>query len=194
MVTAIAARHALDPAINELLAGLARHSRDVLAHGVHVAVLSIRLGHVLGLDDAHLDLLARAALLHDVGKQDVPLRILDKAGALTDDEWEVIRDHPEAGHRRLVDAEMPEEAQIVLHHHERVDGCGYPCGCAGEDIPLESRVLAVADAFDAMTTLRPYRSAMTAEAAVAELRAAAGHQYDPLVVEALADVLAGAVA
>lgn len=194
MVTAIAARHALDPAINELLAGLGRHSRDVLAHGVHVAVLSIRLGHALELDDAQLDLLARAALLHDVGKQDVPLQILDKAGALTEDEWEVIRDHPEAGHRRLVDADMPEEAHIVLHHHERVDGCGYPCGCAGEDIPLESRVLAVADAFDAMTTQRPYRSAMTAEAAVAELRSAAGRQYDPLVVDALADVLAGAMA
>ena len=186
MVTVIAARHAQDPRIHELLDGLGRHSRDVLSHGVHVATLSIRVAHVLGLDDIRIARLARAALLHDLGKQHVPVEILEKPGRLTAAEWEIVERHPTTGHRMLVDDGLPVEARIVLHHHERVDGGGYPTGRAGEGIPLEARILAVADSFDAMTSMRPYRSAMTVDAAVAELRAGAGSQWDAGCVEAIA--------
>lgn len=186
MVTTIAARHADDPRVHKLLDGLGRHSRDVLSHGVHVSTLSIRIAHVLSLDDVRMARLARAALLHDVGKQYVPVAILEKPGPLTAAEWEIIQRHPTTGHRMLVDAGFPVEARIVLHHHERVDGGGYPTGRAGESIPLEARILAVADAFDAMTSLRPYRGAMTPAAAVAGLRDGAGRQWDGECVEALA--------
>jgi len=189
MVTAIAARHARDPRIHELLDGLGRHSRDVLSHGVHVATLSIRIAHVLDLDDLRTARLARAALLHDVGKQHVPVEILEKPGPLDAREWEIVERHPMTGHRMLVDAGFPTEARIVLHHHERMDGAGYPTGRAGEDIPLESRILSVADAFDAMTSLRAYRPAMTTLEALAELRAGAGRQWDADCVEALASFM-----
>ncbi len=186
MVTAIAARHARDPRIHTLLDELGRHSRDVLSHGVHVSTLSIRIAHELQLDDLRIARLARAALLHDVGKQHVPVEILEKPGPLDAREWEIVERHPMTGHRMLIDAGLPVEARIVLHHHERFDGGGYPTGRAGEDIPLEARILAVADAFDAMTSLRPYREAMTPEAALAEMRAGAGRQWDADCVEALA--------
>ena len=186
MVTAIAARCAREPKVNSLLVQLAAHSRDIRAHGLDVAVLSISIGQSLGLDELRLARLARAALLHDIGKRHVPVEILQKPGMLTEDEWEIIRRHPMTGHRALVDAGLLVEARIVLHHHERVDGGGYPTGRAGEDIPLESRILSVADSFDAMTSERPYRRAMSVDAAIAELRSHAGTQFDTACVEALA--------
>lgn len=189
MVTAIATRYAKEPRTRALLERLGRHSQQVLTHGVDVSVLSVRIAHELGLSELRLTRLARAALLHDIGKQHVPVEILQKPGKLEPREWEIIERHPMTGHRMLVDAGLVEEARIVLHHHERYDGGGYPTGRAGEDIPLESRILAVADAFDAMTSQRPYRDAMTPEAAVAELREVAGRQCDPRCVEALAGIV-----
>ena len=189
MVTAIAAPYAQEPRTRALLDKLGRHSRDVLTHGVDVSVLSVRIAHVLGLDDLRIVRLARAALLHDIGKQHVPVEILDKPDKLTAKEWEIVERHPMTGHRMLCDAGLFEEARIVLHHHERFDGGGYPTGRAGEDIPLEARILAVADSYDAMTSERPYRSAKTSEAAIAELRSQAGKQCDPDCVEALADIV-----
>ncbi len=193
-MTAIASRYAQEPRIKLLLERLGRHSQDVLTHGLDVAVLSIRIAHVLGLTEVRLTRLARAALLHDIGKQHVPVEILAKPGKLDAREWEIVERHPMTGHRMLVDAGLLEEARIVLHHHERYDGGGYPTGRAGEDIPLESRILAVADAFDAMTSERPYRPAMTPEAAIAELRDVAGKQCDPDCVEALAQIVVRAAA
>ena len=186
MVTAIAARCAREPRVNALLEDVAAHSRDIRAHGLDVAVLSIRIAQSLGLDELRPSRLARAALLHDVGKRHVPVEILQKPGRLTEDEWEIVQRHPTTGHRTLVDAGLTTEARIVLHHHERVDGGGYPTGRAGEYIPLESRILAVADSFDAMTSERPYRRAMSVDAAIAELRSHAGTQFDADCVEALA--------
>ena len=193
MVTAIAARYAQEPRTRALLDRLGRHSREVLTHGVDVAVLSIRIAHELGLSELRLTRLARAALLHDIGKQHVPVEILAKPGKLTVDEWEIVQRHPMTGHRTLVDAGLLEEARIVLHHHERMDGRGYPTGRAGEDIPLESRILAVADAYDAMTSHRPYRPAMSPATAVRELRACSGSQFDGDCVEALAGIVLRAV-
>ena len=186
MVTAIAARCARESRIKALLDELAQHSREVRAHGIDVAMLSVGMGQELGLDDLRLTRLARAALLHDVGKRHVPVEILEKPGRLTEEEWEIVRRHPMTGHRTLVDAGLVAEARIVLHHHERVDGGGYPTGRAGDDIPLESRILAVADSFDAMTSERPYRRAMSVDAALGELRRHAGTQFDADCVEALA--------
>ena len=186
MVTAIAARCAREPRISALLEDAAAHSRDIRAHGLDVAVLSIGIAQSLGLDELRITRLARAALLHDVGKRHVPVEILQKPGRLTEEEWEIVRRHPMTGHRTLVDAGLTNEARIVLHHHERVDGGGYPTGRAGDDIPLESRILAVADSFDAMTSERPYRRAMSVDTAIGELRSHAGTQFDADCVEALA--------
>ena len=187
--TATAAPYTQDPKTKQLLAGLGRHSPEVLTHGTDVAVLSIRIAHVLGLEEDRLTVLARAALLHDVGKKLLPRYILAKPGPLDSEEWALVENHPVSGHRMLVDAGLPAEARIVLHHHERIDGGGYPTGRAGEDIPLESRIIAVADSFDAMTSERPYRAAMTDAEAIAELRSVAGTQLDPDAVEALVSIV-----
>ena len=188
-MTAIAAPYAQEPRTKALLDKLGRHSREVLTHGLDVSVLCIRIAHVMGLDDLRVTRLARAALLHDIGKQHVPVEILEKPGKLDAKEWEIIERHPMTGHRMLCDAGLFEEARIVLHHHERVDGGGYPTGRGGDDIPLESRILAVADAFDAMTSHRPYRAELTPLAAIAELRSVAGRQVDAACVEALARIV-----
>ncbi|HVF53374.1 MAG TPA: HD domain-containing phosphohydrolase [Actinomycetota bacterium] len=128
-------------------------------------------------------------LLHDVGKLAVPDAILTKKGPLTDEEWEIMRAHPHVGRRILGEIPFLGGAQdIVLSHHERWDGYGYPNGLAGEQIPLGARIFAVADSFDAMTTDRPYRSRLSYEAARAQLRANAGSQFWPEAVEAFLSV------
>jgi putative nucleotidyltransferase with HDIG domain len=124
-------------------------------------------------------------LLHDIGKIGVPDKILRKPGRLSAAEWEVMKSHPSLGARMLHDVpHMEEIIDAVRHHHERWDGCGYPDGLVGEDIPLLSRILAVADAFSAMTTDRPYRKGMTWDAALGEIRAHSGTQFDPTLAHA----------
>jgi ribonuclease P protein subunit RPR2 len=123
--------------------------------------------------------------LHDIGKVGIPESILCKAGPLTDLEWVVMRSHPNQGARIVEPIPfMGEAVEIVRSHHERFDGGGYPRGLRGEEIPIAARIFAIADSFDAMTSDRPYRSALTTEAAVAEIRAGAGTQFDPTCVEA----------
>jgi HD-GYP domain-containing protein (c-di-GMP phosphodiesterase class II) len=125
-------------------------------------------------------------LLHDVGKLGIPDRILTKNGPLTGDEWEYMRRHPEIGVRILSDIPFLNGAREIVHaHHERWDGTGYPYGLGGEEIPVGARLFAVADAFDAMTTDRPYRRALPLEAAIGELRLRAGSQFWPDAVDAL---------
>ena len=123
-------------------------------------------------------------MLHDLGKLAIPDAVLHKPGALDDAEWQEIRRHPEVGARILTHAGLSDVAAWVYAHHERLDGTGYPLGLAGEEIPLEARILAVADAYEAMIADRPYRAGMDAAAAIAELLACAGSQFDPAVVEA----------
>lgn len=140
----------------------------------------------LGLEPRHVAELKRAALLHDIGKIGTPDAILSKPSKLTEAERAVIEEHPVLGYRIIRSGGLPEkEARWVLHHHEHVNGSGYPNGLRGDDIPVESRILLVADAFEAMTSDRPYRSAMPTADAIAELRRCAGTQFDPDVVEAL---------
>jgi diguanylate cyclase (GGDEF)-like protein/putative nucleotidyltransferase with HDIG domain len=164
-------------------AGTARHSHTV-------AQLAEQTARHLGWDAERIERLHAAGVLHDIGKLGIPDAILQKPGALDPREWGEIRRHPEIGARILEHANLRDIADWVRAHHERVDGGGYPAGLTGAAIPAEARVLAVADAYEAMTADRPYRRAIGAQAAEAELRRAAGTQFDADVVEALLDALA----
>ena len=155
-------------------------------HSESVGGLARRVGERLGMGTADLWLLDLAARLHDVGKIGVPDAILHKPGPLDSEEWTLMRRHAELGAEMLSKVPGLEPvAPLVRSHHERWDGGGYPDGLAGEDIPLASRVIAACDTFGAMTTDRPYRAALSVEHALAELRAAAGSQFDAAVVAAL---------
>jgi putative nucleotidyltransferase with HDIG domain len=161
-------------------------------HSYGVIALSLEIADELGLDEDERRLVEFGALLHDVGKIAVPKEIVNKPGPLSDDEWEIMRQHTVAGQQMLdkVGGGMTDVGLIVRASHERWDGNGYPDGTAGEDVPLPARIVAVADAFNAITTTRPYRPAQSSEAAVKELRGCAGTQFDPQVVDALVAVLA----
>jgi diguanylate cyclase (GGDEF)-like protein len=158
-------------------------------HCETVAELSIGIGSRVGVPSAQLERLRLAGLVHDVGKIGLPDVILQKRGVLESGERTELEQHVTIGHAILLAADLDTEAQWVLHHHEWYDGSGYPAGFAGEEIPLASRVLAVADAFETMTGGRPYRDRLTTEAALAELQAHAGTQFDPDCVAAITDLL-----
>jgi diguanylate cyclase (GGDEF)-like protein len=161
------------------------------AHAQEVSSLAVSVGRRLGLSTQALKAVELGALLHDIGKIRIPEAILNKPGPLTDDEWAVMRNHPEAGERILEPiASLADVLPIVRGSHERWDGGGYPDGVAGEAIPVGARIVAVCDAFRAMVEPRPYRAALGREAALEELAANAGGQFDPGCVEALLTVLA----
>jgi HD-GYP domain-containing protein (c-di-GMP phosphodiesterase class II) len=155
-------------------------------HSESVAGLARRVGRRLGMPGMQLRLLGLAARLHDLGKLAVPDAILQKPGPLNELEWERMRGHSVAGAEMLASVPGLEPvAPIVRWHHERWDGRGYPDGLAAEEIPLESRVICVCDAFHAMSAARPYRAALDLDVALAELLAEAGAQFDPDVVAAV---------
>jgi HD-GYP domain-containing protein (c-di-GMP phosphodiesterase class II) len=135
-------------------------------------------------------MLRLAGLLHDVGKIGISDAILQNPGPLTPEEYDVMKTHAPIGHGIVWASDLREQAEWILHHHERVDGTGYPDGLAGDEIPLESRIILVADAFEALTSDRPYRPGRTEGAALAEIERGAGTQFDPACVDALARVLA----
>jgi diguanylate cyclase (GGDEF)-like protein len=155
------------------------------SHSQTVSELCVLIASELGFDDERLARIRIAGLLHDVGKIGVPDAILNKPSQLTADEYDQIKAHSSLGCDIITAADLPTEAQWVRHHHERYDGNGYPDQVAGEDIPLESRIIGVADAYEAMTSDRPYRDAPGQDYAVAELRRHAGTQFDARVAEAL---------
>ena len=159
------------------------------SHSRTVADLAERLGAALGLAPARVRRLRMAGALHDLGKVGVADAVLHKPSALDAAEWAEMRRHPELGARILSRAALADIAGWVHAHHERMDGRGYPRGLSAERIPIEARILAVADAYEAMTADRPYRAAMPEAAAQAELRRCAGAQFDPAVVEALVQAL-----
>jgi two-component system, cell cycle response regulator len=180
-----------------------RQSRDVLLRTLSerrpdlqlrlrdIGELALAVGRELHMGPEGLDEVARAAELHDVGKVAVPDAILDKPGPLDPVEWGFMRRHPLIGERILLAAPaLRPVARLVRSSHERWDGSGYPDGLRGDEIPLGARVVAVCDAFDAMTTQRPYRERITEEDAIGELRRCAGTQFDPMVVEAFCRVVA----
>lgn len=156
------------------------------AHSLRVSELSARVAAAMGLPEIEVSKIRTTGLLHDIGKILVPDPVLEKDGPLNEAEWEEIRRHPETGYRILSSSpEMSELAEVVLQHHERWDGSGYPKGAAGDAIHLPARIIAAADAYDAMTSARPYRPPMPARDALAEIRRCAGSQFDPAVAEAL---------
>ncbi|MDX3225697.1 HD domain-containing phosphohydrolase [Streptomyces sp. ME19-01-6] len=164
--------------------------RYTRGHSERVGRASVMIARELGMSGDRLEALRVAGVLHDVGKLGVPTRLLRKNGPLTPEERRVIELHPEYGHEMVRGIGFLGEArEAVLHHHERLDGSGYPHGLAGADIPEAARVVAVADAFDAMTSTRTYRRARPVPAAVAELKRCAGAQFDPRMVGALARAL-----
>ncbi len=156
---------------------------DLHGHVHRVSDLAVDLGTGLGLGEEDLDRLAIAGVLHDVGKIHLDPNILGKPGPLSEEEFELMRRHPELGFAMTRNRLDPKVAEAILYHHERYDGLGYPFGLAGEDIPLLSRIVLVSDAFDAMTSDRAYQPALPTEFAVEEIRLHAGTQFDPAVVE-----------
>jgi two-component system cell cycle response regulator len=178
-----------------------RQTRDVLLRAVqernpelaerHAAVarLADAVGQRLGLSTHEQTELRQAAELHDVGKMAIPEQVLHKPGPLDDDEWAFVRRHPLIGERIIGAAPaLAQAAKLVRATHERVDGSGYPDGLTGEQIPLGARIIAVCDAFTAMTSPRAYATQRTLAAAIAELQRAAGTQFDPTVVDAFAEM------
>ncbi len=159
-------------------------------HSEAVASMCVALGRRLGLTREELDQVHLAGLLHDIGKIAVPTSILSKPGPLTVEERDLIERHSLIGYELLRDLGLAPVDKYVLHHHERWDGNGYPAGLAGAEIPLGSRLILVADAFDALTSDRAYRNKVSIDAAMHELQGEAGRQLDPLVVAALHDHLA----
>ncbi len=179
--------------LNVLATVLARavDARDsaTRSHCETVGELCALIGADLGLDPERLAKLRLAGLLHDVGKIGIPDNVLKKPGPLDAAEYELMKTHSRLGYSIVQATKLEDEARFVLHHHERVDGAGYPGGLAGDEIPLESRIIFVADAFEATTADRPYRQAMSESDALAELAAHSGTQFDPVCVAALRRVL-----
>jgi response regulator RpfG family c-di-GMP phosphodiesterase len=159
-------------------------------HSERVADYARILGESLGMSRQNMDMLVFGAVLHDIGKIGVAEGILNKPGPLTPEEWRVVRAHPEMGARIISNIDYLEPAVgLILHHHERIDGRGYPHGLVGSDIEFGTRVVTVVDSFDAMTTNRPYRKAMNVGRAITLLRGNAGRQFDPEIVERFIDLL-----
>jgi diguanylate cyclase (GGDEF)-like protein len=176
--------------INSIQATMHESSNDTEEHSERLVKLSIDLGQALGLQDEkllELDLLSR---LHDIGKICIEERILSKPGKLTEEEWAKVRQHPEVGFKiAQASTELIRISELILNHHERWDGEGYPQGLAGESIPLLARILTVVDAYDAMTNDRPYRQALSGEQAADELVKEAGKQFDPEVVNVFLGII-----
>jgi diguanylate cyclase (GGDEF)-like protein len=173
-----------DRQTREVLLRIMRHREpEMESHADDVTRLAVEVGREMGLDGEEIDVLARAAEMHDVGKIAIPDEILNKPGQLDQMEWELMRRHTLIGERILgASPALAPVAALVRCAHERWDGAGYPDGLRGDEIPLGSRIIFVCDAFDAMTSDRPYKQAMTETEALAELRLNAGTQFDPAVV------------
>jgi len=171
--------------LKALTAALETRDAETHGHSERVVTFSLRLGRELGLSKTEMTALEFGSLLHDIGKIGVPDAILRKPAKLDEAEWEKMREHPSHGQSILRDIEFLEgAARVVAQHHEKWDGSGYPLGLRAEEIDLNARIFAVADAFDAITSDRVYRRARSYEAAAAELDDWAGRQFDPQVVEA----------
>jgi HD-GYP domain-containing protein (c-di-GMP phosphodiesterase class II) len=184
---------ALDPfadGASALLTALQRHDGATGWHSRRVSLLARRVGALLGVTGAALDELEEAALVHDAGKLRVPKHVLRKPGPLSPDEWSLMQQHPEWGAELVSNLDgLGRHAETVRAHHETWSGEGYPTGRSGHEIPLAARIISACDAYDAMTTERPYAERRTQDEALAELRACAGTQFDPVIVAALEAVL-----
>ena len=185
----------LQRAILQSLLGLANaleaKDRYTRGHSERVAWMARRMAQARGLSESSVQLVAQAGLLHDLGKIGIPGAILRKPGPLTETEWDLMRQHPVVGAQIVAPLEFfAEGAFIVRHHHERMDGSGYPDGLVGEAIPLGARIVAVADVYDALTSDRPYRPSWPPAQAIEQLGAQAGRTLDRELVVAFCALLA----
>lgn len=184
-------QQAYEATIRTLVQAVETKDSYTRGHSERVSRASVMIARVIGMREDRLSALRYAGILHDVGKLGVPTKVLQKSGKLTDDEFASIKLHPLRGMEMLGDIEFLDEAfKGILHHHERLDGLGYPMGLKGAQIPEFARVIAVADAFDSMTSTRSYRNARTVEAAIEEIKRCRGSQFDPIMVDALVKALA----
>jgi len=178
-------REALDQTVMALSAAGETRDPYTAGHQRGVTELAVEIAREMGLPEEQINGLRIAGLIHDIGKIQIPAEILSKPTKLTEPEWSMIKAHPQAGYDILETVEFPwPVSEIVLQHHERLDGSGYPHGLSGEDILLEARILAVADVVEAMASHRPYRPARALEETMEEIRSGRGTLYDPEVVDA----------
>lgn len=174
--------------INTIINTLHEKNKREKQHSYRVSELCQSIGEAVGLLEEEIQKLKTVGFLHDIGKIAISEEILNKPGKLSKDDWTKIKRHPEIGYRILCSVNgMAEMAEYVLAHHERWDGLGYPKGIKGEELPLQSRIIAIADAYDAMTSPRRYQDALSDEAAIAELQKNAGFQFDPELVKLFID-------
>lgn len=178
--------------VEALVAAAGQRDKTAEGHSRRVTRYCIAIGRVMNLSSDELSDLKYAAGLHDIGKVAISRRILNKLGKLTDDEFAIMKQHSTIAIRILEKIDgLQGAAPMIKHHHERYDGKGYPDGLIGEDIPVGSRVISVAEAFDILTSDVPWRDAMDQESALRELEACAGTQFDPMVVRAFRTALTG---
>jgi len=183
-------QRAYDRTVRTLIAAVETKDLYTRGHSERVAAASVLIARAIGMREDRVASLRYAGMLHDVGKLGVPTRVLQKTGQLTEEEFAAIKLHPVRGLEMIREIEFLGEAFAgIMHHHERLDGRGYPMGLRGAEIPEFARAIAVADAFDSMTTTRSYRGARTPEDALVELRRCAGSQFDTVMVEALVSAL-----
>ena len=178
--------------ISSIMTTVYEKSQETEKHAERLAELSTRTGRMLNLMEKDLGELQLLGMLHDIGKIGIDDKILNKPGKLTEEEWIVMKKHPEIGYRiARASHKLSRIADYILSHHERWDGMGYPRGLKGEDIPLLSRILSVADAYDAMTEDRIYRKALSKEEAIEEIRRNSGSQFDPIIANIFIESVLG---
>jgi len=182
-------QHSYESTLQALVTALDFRDNETQGHSSRVVEYAVLVAKEMGVDGPALATIRRGSILHDVGKIGIPDSVLLKPGKLDRDEWEVMKKHPEMGYRMLQHIAFLEPAlDIVFSHQERFDGTGYPRGLKGEEIPLGARIFTVVDTFDAMTSDRPYRPALSIEKAREEVRDCAGTQFDPEVAEAFLSI------
>lgn len=173
-----------DLKIERWLRAMDLYDREITEHTLRVTALSLKLGQGMNLSASELEFIQYGTLLHDIGKLGIPEKIMQKPGKLTPFEYQVVRQHPVYAHEWLIHRREYQPAKVIpLYHHERWDGSGYPYGLKGKEIPLLARIVTVSDVWDAITSDRPYRKAMSVRQAMTLVQSESGKHFDPNIVD-----------